>query len=133
MGIFASIAATTTIAVINRQRRNATINTLNNIYGTAKEMLYLVQNSSYDEHITVNDNKTFCYISLITMLDSGIIDGDDYRPQSDDIYFCFNMNETWAVITNASFDSTKPTTTGTVEVNKTNITFNFSSDKFISA
>lgn len=133
MGVIASISAVTIVTVIDRQRRNATIGTLNNIYGTAKEMLYLVVNAEYDENITVNDDKTFCFISLNTMLDASIIDGNDYRANDGDIYYCFDMNETWVVIGNDTPTNSKPSSTNTIFINKVNVTFDFSIDKFKKA
>ncbi|MCR5462210.1 MAG: type II secretion system GspH family protein [bacterium] len=133
MGVIASITTATIVTVIDRQRKNATINTLNNIYGTAKEMLYLVQNASYDENITVNDEKTFCYISLNTMLYSGIIDGNNYRANNGDVYFCFDMNQTWAIIGTAAPSNNKPDSTGEIVINQVEVTFDFSTDKFIKA
>lgn len=130
MGVIASIASVTIINVIDRQRRNTTVNTLNNIYGTAKEMLYLVTNADYDENITVNDDKTFCYISLNTMLDAGIIDGNSYRVENGDVYFCYNMTETWVVIGNDTPTNSKPTSTDSIIINKVNVTFDFLIDKF---
>ena len=132
MGVIASIATVTVVNVIDRQRKNTTINTLNNIYGTAKEMLYLVENASYDENITVVDEH-FCYISISTMLDAGIIDGNDYRPVGNEIFFCYNMNETWVAITDESPLSSKPESTGDTEVNKVNVSFDFNDNRFIKA
>lgn len=131
MGVIASVATITVVNVIDRQRKNTTVSTLNNIYGTAKEMLYLVENADYDENITVNDSKTFCYISLNTMLDAGIIDGNDYRTSDGNIYFCYNMRETWVVIGSTNDSEAKPSSTGTIVVNKVNIAFDFADNKFI--
>jgi prepilin-type N-terminal cleavage/methylation domain-containing protein len=133
MGVIASIATFTVIAVIDRQRKNATINALDNIYGTAKEMLYLVGNADYDDNIVVNDDMSFCYISFNTMIDEGVIDGKDYRISNGDILFCYNMSETWATIGTDNISSTKPTSTGTVIVNNVSVTFNYSKNRFASA
>lgn len=133
MGVIASIATVTIVNVIDRQRRNTVINTLDNIYGTAKEMLYLVENAEYDENITISDDRRFCYISLNTMLDAGIIDGNDYRTTDGDIVFCYNMSETWVVIGSVSLSNTKPTSTGSIVVNKVSISFDYNTNKFIKA
>lgn len=132
LGIIASIATVTVITIVNRQRENATLASLNNIYNTAKEMLISVETSIYDENITVVD-ENFCYISLTTMLENGIIDGSDYYPINNEIYFCYNMNTSFVLITNSSVTRTIPDSTGSANVNGVEVTFDFTNDKFITA
>ena len=131
MGIIASIATVSAIAVINRQKKNATVHSLNDIYGTAKTMLYQVKLGSYDEYIESIDDD-FYYVSLNDMIDNGAVDGEDYRTEEIDIYFCYDLDETWVVINN-SITKTKPTSTGNAEVKDVSVTFNYSTDKFINA
>ena len=132
MGVIASIATLTISSVINRQRRNATINSLNGIYETAKGLLIQVETGTYDENITLIDDD-FCYISLSTMLDEGIIDGSDYRANGDEIYFCYDFNDSFVIITADSVSNNRPDSTGSTIVNSVMVTFDFQSNKFISA
>ncbi|MBP5446317.1 MAG: type II secretion system protein [Acholeplasmatales bacterium] len=129
MGVIAGIAVPTVIAVINRQRRNATINALNEIYNSAISLLLQVETESYDPNITLVD-EDFCYISLTTLIDSGNVDGNDYYPQNEEVYFCYNFNSNWVVITNGEVSKEKPTSTGTSYINKLDITFDFDNDSF---
>ena len=133
MGIISSITLVTVFTAVERQRINATINTLDNIYSTAKGMLYLTENASYDENITINDDRSFCYISLNTMINEGIIEGNDYLAEEGDIFFCFDMNETWVEIGNEIGSTVKPTSTETIIINKVEISFDFNKDKFVKA
>lgn len=132
MGIIASIATLTVSAVITRQRKNAVVNSLNGIYDTAKGILIQVETGSYDENITIVDDN-FCYISLTTMINSGIIDGTDYLPNEEEVYFCYNMNNPFVVITNETVTSTIPSSTDSTVINGVLVTFDYQSNKFINA
>ena len=132
MGIIASISTVTVVNVIARQRENATIVSLNSIYETAKGLLITVETGSYDENITVVDDD-FCYISITTMIDSGIIDGKDYKPVGPEIYFCYNMNISFVEITDSTVSENVPESTSNTVVNKLEVTFDFVKDKFKKA
>ena len=132
MGIIASIAGVTVTVVVSRQRKNATINALNNIYDSAKGLLLPVETGNYDENITLIDDD-FCYISLTTLIDSGNVDGEDYKPVGNEIYFCYDMNNPFVVITDGTITKAKPSSTGSSTVNQVLVTFNYSTNKFIIA
>ena len=132
MGIIAAIAIPTTVVLINRQRKNAVINSLNEIYASTRGLLIQVETTSYDPNITLVDDD-FCYISLTTLIDSGNVDGSTYKPIGDEIYFCYNMHDSWVVITSGDIAKTKPTSTGSTTVNQVIVTFNFETDKFKTA
>ena len=129
MGIIASISTVVVIAVINRQRVNATLSSLNNIYESTKGSLVLVETGNYDENIIIIDNN-FAYISLTTLIESGSIDGKDYKPEDNEIYFCYDMHNTWVLIDN-TISTNKPNSTNVSLVNEINVTFDYETDKFI--
>jgi len=128
MGVVAGIGTVTTVALISRQRKNATVNALNNIYSTAQNILYQARAESHNDYITYID-EDFCYTSLTRLIDDGAIDGAHYKPVGNDIYFCFNMDETWVII-DSTVSKTKPENTGETQVNSVTVTFNYSSKKF---
>lgn len=130
MGIIAGISTITVVSVVNRQRKNAVIAGINNIYESAKEMLIEVETDNYDENISLIDDD-FCYISLTTMIESNIIDGYDFTPNSNEIYFCYNMRDSWVVIQEETPEKTMPDETGSAVVDKLEITFSFADNKFI--
>ena len=132
MGIIAGISAVTISTVIDRQRKNSTVTALNNIYESAKSLLVQVETASYDENITVVDEE-FCYISLTTLIDSGNVDGKDYKPENNEIFFCYDMHDAFVVIDNLAPNKIKPSSTGSANVNKVLISFSFEKDKFVSA
>lgn len=132
MGIVASIGTVTTIAVIKRQKRNATINSLNSIYKSARGLLVQIDTSSYDERISFIDDD-FAYISLSTMIDEGIIDGERYRAIGNEVYFCYNFHDIYVQIGNGTLSKEVPSSTGDTVVNDLNVTFSFEKDLFITA
>ena len=132
MGIIASITTVTVISVLGRQKKNATITSLNNIYSSAKALLVQVETSSYDENITLIDND-FCYISLTTLIDSGNVDGKEYKPVGNEVYFCYDMHDCFVEITDGAVSKTIPTTADTTTVNDVLVTFSYESNKFIIA
>lgn len=132
MGVIAGIAVGTVTVVIARQRKNATINSLNNIYESARALLVQVETSSYDEHITLIDDD-FCYISLTTLIESGNVDGNKYKPIGNEIYFCYNMHDAFVEITNSAVTKTIPESTASTTVNEILVTFSYASNKFITA
>ena len=135
MGVIAGIATLTVTTVIARQRNNSVINGLNNIYESAKGMLVQVEAGDYDDNIIVVDND-FCYVSLTTLIDSGNVDGNNYKPNDNEIYFCYVMNgtsEAFVTIGNSVPNKIKPKSTGSTTVDKVLVTFNYSTNKFITA
>ena len=132
MGVIATITTAVVVSVIARQKRNATINALNNIYETTKGLLIQVEAGDYDDNITLVDDD-FCYISLTTLIDSGNVDGKDYKPVGQEVYFCYDMNIAFVVITDGSFTKVKPSSTGSTTVNEILVTFSYEKDKFIIA
>ena len=132
MGIISGIAALTVTNVIARQRKNSVINGLNNIYESARVLLVQVETSSYDENISLIDDD-FCYISLTTLIDSGNVDGENYRPVGNEIYFCYDMNDSFVIITDSTITKTIPNSTGSSNVNGVLVTFSYSKNKFITA
>ena len=132
MGVIAGIATLTVTAVISRQRKNATVSALNDIYNSTKGLLIQVETGSYDENITLVDDD-FCYISLTTLIDSGNVDGKDYKSITNEVYFCYNMNASWVVITDGAVTKIKPESAGTANINQVDITFDYTIDKFITA
>ena len=129
MGIVASIGTVSAVAIIDRQRKNSVISALNNIYGTAKNMLYQVQYTSHDEYIVIVD-ETFCYVTLTDMIDNAAVDREDYKPEGNEIYFCYNMdNDFWIEIGNSA-TSTKPTSTGEALVHGVNVTVDYTNNVF---
>ncbi len=132
LGVIASITTVVVVNVIARQKRNATINALNNIYESAKGLLLQVEAGDYDENISLIGDD-FCYISLTTLIDSGSVDGNGYKPIGNEIYFCYDMNVSFVNITSSSITKDKPTSTGSTEVNTISVTFSFEKDKFILA
>ena len=132
MGIIAGIAVPVTIVLVNRQRKNATIASLNNVYEMAKDLLFQVQTGSYDENIYLVD-ENFCYLSLTTIVENHLIDGENYAPQGAEIYFCYDFNEPYVIITDGGVTAGKPTTTGSALVHDVNVTFSYDTNKFVSA
>lgn len=132
MGVIAGITTLTVTNVIARQRKNSVITGLNNIYESTKALLVQVETSSYDENITLIDND-FCYISLTTLIDSGNVDGENYKPVGNEIYFCYIMNglsESFVVISNSTPNKIKPESTGSATVDGVLITFDSIKNKF---
>ncbi len=132
MGIIAGIAVPTTIAVINRQKVNSVLASLESIYRSAKNELSQVSTGIFDDCITVI-NDSFYYISLTTLLDNGMVDGEKYRPVGSDIYFCFDESIYFVQITSSSVSTSKPTTTGSTVVDGVNVTYDCTNNKFIKA
>ena len=132
IGIIASVTAITITTIINRQRKNATINSLNNILSSARALLLQVKTDDYDSNITIVD-EDFCYISLTTLIDSGNVDGSSYKPTGDEIYFCYDMSECYCVITSGEISKGKPTETSSTTINKVLITYSYNDKKFILA
>ena len=132
MGVIASITTLTVISVVDRQRKNATLNSLNEIYSSTKSLLVQVETDSYDPNITLVDDD-FCYISLTTLIESGNVDGDNFKPENSEVYFCYNFNSCWAVITEGDVEKNKPDSTGNAIVNNLAVTFNYSTDRFVIA
>lgn len=130
LGIIASITTIVAINVIHRQKKNATITSLNDTYRSAQDLLCLVETTSYDEIITVVDND-FCYVSLTTMIETGRIRGNSYIPQGPEVYFCYDMNEAFVVITDGTVTKEKPESTGTTLINGLNVSFNYESNSFV--
>ena len=128
MGIVASIGTVSAVAVIDRQRKNSVVSALNNIYETAKNMLYQVQYTSYEEFIVIVDD-SFCYVTLTDMIDNAAVDKETYKPNDNEIYFCYDMETTWVEI-GISATSTKPSTTGNTFVNNVDVTFDYSKNQF---
>ena len=129
MGIVASISTVTVVTLINRQKKNVTVNSLNSIYKTAKDTLNQSKTGSDDGEIVVVDD-SFCYTSLTTLIDKGIIEGDNFKPQNNEIYFCHGVDNFWVEITNSTPSQTEPSSTGTAIVNGIEVTYNYSSGKF---
>ena len=132
MGIISSIGAVTVVSIIARQRKNATISSLKNIYETAKGLLVQVEAGSYDENIVFIDDD-FCYISLTSMIDNGAVDGEKYRPTGNEVYFCYDMHEPFVIITNETINKVKPESTGSTTINQVLVTYSYSKDSFIIA
>jgi len=132
MGIIASVATVTIINVINRQRKNATVNGLNNIYSFMKERLLSVETGNYEDFITLIDDD-FCYASLTNLIDSGAVDGESYKPEGAEVYFCYDFSAPYVVITSSDITKTKPTETDSTIVNSASITFSYTKDQFIPA
>ena len=128
MGIVAGIGSVSAIAIVNRQRKNATISSLNEIYKQAKSILYQAQMESGIEAVTVVSDE-FCYATLTDMIDSKLIDGEKYRSTDNEIYFCYYGEETWVVI-GATPTTSKPTSTNNATVNNILVTFDFNKDTF---
>ena len=131
MGLIAGITTVTVVAVVARQRKNSVVTSLNNIYESAKVLLVQVETSSYDENITLVDND-FCYISLTTLIDSGNVDGENYKPIGNEIYFCYNMHDSFVNITSSTISDNIPESTGNATVDNVLVTFDYSKDKFKS-
>ena len=131
MGIIATIATATTITVIDRQRKNSTVNALNNIYVTAKNILYQVQLDTYDSFIVKVDDD-FCYVTLTTLVEEKAIDGDNFKPVGNEVLFCYDMDQTWVQI-GEPVTKDKPSSTNDTQINKVNVTFDYSKDKFVKA
>lgn len=129
LGIISSIAAITVTQVVIRQKKNAVISSLNNIYSSAKSLLVQTETDSYDENITVEEG--FSYISLTTLIDSGNVDGSSYRPTEKEIYFCYDFDSCWVVIQTELPTNTRPSSTNSTPINGQNVTFDFTNDKFI--
>ena len=132
LGVIASITTVVVVNVIYRQKKNATVISLNDTYRSAQEMLILVKSSDYDPIITIVDDD-FCYVTLTDMIDNGRLRGNDYYPAGDEIYFCYDMNDPFVVITSGTISKTKPEATGTTRVNGVDVTFDFDNDCFIIA
>lgn len=132
MGIVASIATVSAVAIIDRQRKNSVVNALNNIYNTAKDMLLQVNYASYDEYIII-EGENFCYVTLTDMIDNAAVDKDDYKPDGNEIYFCYDLDDSWWIEIGNSAISTKPSSTGETLVHGVNVTVNYTTDKFIKA
>ena len=131
MGIIASVATVTAVAVIDRQKKNAAINSLNGIYDSAIALLVQVETGSFDENIIVEDS--YCYISLTTLIDTGNVEGDDYRPVDNEIYFCYMQYKPYVIIGNETPTSSIPEVTGNSTINGVSITFNYSKNQFVTA
>lgn len=128
MGIIASIGTVTTIVIINRQRKNVTINSLNDIYKTAKNLLYQALMEPDVELVVLVDD-TFCYVTLTDMVDGHAVDGEHFRPVDNEVYFCYYGEETWVVIGEIP-TSTKPTSTNNSSINSIEVTFDYTKDAF---
>ena len=131
IGVIAGITTVSVVSVINRQKKNSTILSLNNIYESTKELLIAVETGIYDENITLLDDD-FAYISLTTLIDSGNVDGKDYKPINNEVFFCYNMESYWVLI-DSTISKTKPSSTNVAMVYNVNVTFDYNADKFISA
>ena len=132
MGIVASIGTVSAIAIVDRQRKNSVVNSLNNIYETAKDMLLQVKYASYDEYVVVVD-ETFCYVTLTDMIDNAAVDRDDYKPEGNEIYFCYDLNDNWWLEIGNSATSEKPTSAGEALVHGVNVTVDYTNNKFKKA
>ncbi len=132
MGIIAGIAVPVTIAVVNRQKANSVLASLETIFRTAKNELSQATTDIYDDNISTIDND-FYYISLTTMIDSGMVDGEDYLPIGDEIYFCYDETNFFVQITSNSVSKIRPTSTGTSTVKSIDVTYDFTNNKFIKA
>ncbi len=134
MGIIASVTTLTVTSVIARQRKNATINSMNGIYSSATALLVQVSTDSYDENITIVD-ENLCYISLTTLIDSGNVDGNNYKPKKKEVYFCYNKVECYAIIAIGTDDisDVKPSETNSTSINGVELTFNFDKKEFVIA
>lgn len=132
LGIIAAIAVPTVLSVIDRQKKNAIINSLNGIYKSAKDLLVQVATESYDPNITLID-EDFCYISLTTLIESGNVDGNKYKPTNGEVYFCYNFDSSWVAITEGGVAKEKPSSAGTARVNELDVSFDYTSDEFIVA
>ena len=132
MGIIASISTVTVVTVIHRQRKNAAISSLNTIYRSAKALLVQVETGNYDENIIVVE-EDYCYISLTVLIDTGSVDGVNYKPTENEIYYCYDYHSSWVIISNNAPTNTIPAQTGVALVNGVSITFDFTNDKFIFA
>lgn len=128
MGIVAGIGTVTTILIINRQRKNVTVHSLNDIYKTAKNLLYQAQMDP-DVELVVVVNDYFCYVSLTDMVDGHAIDGEHFKPVDNEVYFCYYGEETWVVIGETP-TTNKPTSTNTSSINSIEVTFDYTKDAF---
>ena len=132
MGIVASIGVVSAVAVIDRQRKNSVVNALNNIYGTAKDMLLQTKYTTYEDYIVIIDDG-FCYLTLTDMVEHGAVDRVDYEPAGNEIFFCYDMDESWWVEVCNDVSSSKPTSTGETIVQGVSVTFDYTSGKFKKA
>ena len=128
MGIVASIGTVTTILIINRQRKNVTVHSLNDIYKTAKNLLYQAQMEARIELVIVVSDD-FCYVTLTDMVDGHAIDGEHFKPVDNEVYFCYYGEETWVVIGETP-TTTKPTSTNNSTINSIEVTFDYTKDAF---
>ena len=73
MGIIAGIAIPTTIAVINRQKKNAAVKSAENVFTAAKELLLEAQSTGDVEGVTAGgDGDSFTYkTTAAAMVSSG--------------------------------------------------------------
>lgn len=104
MGIIAAIAVPTTIGVINRQKKNAAVTSINSTYHMAKNMLATMETDAYEDCITMLEDD-FGYTSYETLISTGYIDAGGETLDGDDIYFIYNT-QAFAVIISATAPST---------------------------
>ncbi len=129
MGIIASVASVSAIAVINRQRKNAVVSSLDSIYRTAKNEL-LQASIDNDSEYVINVDDEFFYMSLTDLIDSGLIDGEKYRPLENEVYFCFDKEIFFVLITSSTISQTIPDSTGEAVVNDVRVTFDYANNRF---
>lgn len=132
MGIVASIGTVSAIAIIDRQKKNKTLGELDNIYGTAKGILFQTTVGDNDD-LLHNIDDDFFYLKLSDMVNNAYIEGRIENTGESEIYFCYDSNETFVVITSGNITKDKPISTGSTIINGISVSFNYSTGKFIGA
>ena len=95
-------------------------------------MLFQVKYATHDEYIVV-ENEEFCYVSLTAMVENHAVDRDDYAPEGNEIYFCYDMNETWWIEIASGATSSIPVTSGETIVHGVNVKVDYVNNKFMKA
>ena len=132
MGIIAGIGTVSAIAIINRQRKNKVIGELNSIYRTAKGILFQTTVGDNDD-LLHNIDDDFYYLKLSDMVENAYIEGRVENTGEAEVYFCFDTNETFVIITSGNITKGKPTSTGSTTINDELITFDYDENKFVGA
>ena len=76
--------------------------------------------------------KVFRAIDIVlnkTQNNEKAIDGENFKPVGNEVYFCYDTNETWVVIGNTPTIE-KPSNTGSTIINQVNITYDFNQKSF---
>lgn len=132
MGIIAGIGTVSAMEIINRQKRNKVFGELNSIYRTAKGILFQTTVGDNDD-LLHNIDDDFYYLKLSDMVDNAYVEGKVENTGEAEVYFCFDLEETFVIITSGNISKGKPTTTGSTIINEVSVTFSFSENKFIRA